>query len=272
MELLNTESAKSLDPVKESSSTENSALSFAPNAQTQRHSLQEMARLAGRSNSYLPKIQLDSPDEASSIHGNDTTSGGSGDTRSDTRGDTRSNTSSSDKPQTLIVKEAVNAYKEKGPTATLQLLREDLAAFEKDSKLTLKLPTGQGGAGFDEATTNKLTQERSAERWHAVKQALLEQDPNAIEKLKVAYLDHTLKAMSAAGNRYGSLEPYGVSGQSHFENQKSNGSSAMIREFASQISKEYSAIANPNGSDLDGSRIDKRELDQYKTKQAQSWR
>jgi hypothetical protein len=260
MELANTKSTKSVDQVKESSSTENSALDFAPNAQIQRHSLQEMARLAGHCNSYLPKIQLDSPDEASSIHGNDTTRGGSGDT------------SSSDKPQSPIVKEALNAYKEKGPTAALQLLREDLAAFEKDSKLTLKLPTAQGGAGFDEATTNKITQERSAERWHAVKQALLEQDPNAIEKLKVAYLDHTLKAMSAAGNRYGSLEPYGVSGQSHFENQKNNGSSAMIREFASQISKEYSAIANPSGRDLDGNRIDKRELDQYKIKQAQSWR
>jgi hypothetical protein len=247
MELANTESTKSADQVKESSPIENSTFDFAPNAQSQRSSLQEMARLAGAPNSFLPKLQLEMPEKAGDTTGSDT-------------------------HQSPIAKDAVNTYKEKGPAATLQLLREDLATFEKNSRLTLGLPVDRGGAGFDEETSNKLTQERSAERWQAVKQALLEQDANAIEKLKVAYLDHTLKAMSAAGNRYGSLEPYGVSGQSHFENQKSNGSSAMIREFASQISKEYSDIANPGGRDLDGNRIDKRELEQYKVKQAQSWR
>lgn len=255
MELANTESTKSADQVKESSSLEDLTLDFAPAAQSQRRSLQEMARLAGDSNSFLPKLQLDLPKTLGGSFSDENSGGISGDT-----------------PQSLIVKEAVNTYKEKGPAAALELLREDLAAFEKDSKLTLKLPTDRGGAGFDEETSNKLTQERSAERWQAVKQALLEQDANAIEKLKVAYLDNILKAMSAAGNRYGNLDSYGVSGQSHFENQKSNGSSAMIREFATQISKEYSAIANPGGRDLDGNRIDKRELEQYKVKQAQSWR
>ena len=242
------ESTKSADLVKESTPTERAFLNFAPTAESQRAALQEMTKFAGDCKNFLPKLQLDL--QADRDKNNDATNGG-------------------DKPESMIIKEAVNSYKENGAAATLLLLREDLAAVERESKLTLKLPADRGGAGFDEDTANKIALERSAERWQAVKKALLEQDPHAIEKLKVAYLDNTLKAMSEAGGR--NLIQYGISAQSHFENQKANGSSPMIRELSGQISKEYSSIADPNGRDIDGTRIDKRELEQYKAKQRQNW-
>lgn len=238
MELANTNLAKA-EQATEKSQTENFslalALDFAPTASNRASALQELNTRSGDT-TFLPSLQLDG-----------------------------------DKPESLLVKDAVNTFKESGPAATLQLLRADLAAFEKDAKLTLKLPSDRGGAGFDEETANKIASEKSDARWQAVKTALLEQDPNAIEKLKVAYLDNTLNAMSAASSRYGNLDQYGVSGQAHFESQKSNGSSAMIREFANKISSEYSSIADPRGTDTDGKLIDKRELESYKAKQALNW-
>lgn len=244
------ESTKPADLVKESNLPDNISLNFNVTPESQRISRQEMTKLAGDSKNFLPQLQIEQK------------------TESEKSGDA---TNSGDTPQSLIVKEALKAYKEDGPESALKLMRQDLAAFEKESKLTLKLPADRGGAGFDEETANKITLERSAERWQAVKQALLEQDPHAIEKLKVAYLDNTLQAMSAAGGRYGNLDQYGVSAQNHFESQKTNGSSTMIRELSGQISKEYSSIADPNGRDIDATRIDKRELAQYKAKQQLSW-
>ena len=238
MELL----AKSGDQSKESAPVENFTLNCATTADSQRHAVKEMTSLAGDAKNFLPIVQLDF------------------------------STTGSDLPQSAVVKEALQAYKENGPAAALKLVREDLAAYEKDSKLTYGLAVNRGGAGFDQETAKTLAEERSTERWQAIKSALLEQDPKAIEKLKVAYLDETAKALSAAGGRYGNLDQYGVSGQAHFENQKNNGASPMIRELACQISKEYSAIADPRGTDSDNKLIDKRELESYINKQKQSWR
>ncbi|CAN5321752.1 hypothetical protein BH11CYA1_BH11CYA1_15250 [soil metagenome] len=233
--------AKSSDQIKDSSKVESFTLNFATTAESQRNAVQEMTKLAGDASTLLPKVDLDF------------------------------STTSNDKPESTAVKEALSAYKENGPAAALKLMREDLAAFEKDAKLTYSLPVERGGAGFDLETANSLAEERSGKRWQAVKDALLKEDPTAMEKLKVAYLDDTVKAMSAAGGRYGNLDQYGVAAQSHFEKQKNDGASPMIRELAGQISKEYSSIANPRGTDTEGNRIDKRELEQYKVKQAQSW-
>lgn len=102
------ESTRPADLVKESNLPDNISLNFSATPESQRISLQEMTKLAGDSKNFLPQLQIEQKTE--SEKGSNATIGG-------------------DTPQSLIVKEALKAYKEDGPESALKLMRQDLAAF-----------------------------------------------------------------------------------------------------------------------------------------------
>ncbi len=165
-----------------------------------------------------------------------------------------------------IAKEFVDTFKEKGPKAAMEAIRKDLKTYEQEQFSNMKHV-----AKFDEETSTQIAHERSTERWEAIKKELCQADPNAIEKMKVAYLDSTLKEMSNAGGRYGNLDQYGVSAKGHFENQKTNGTSPMVREFAGEIAKDYNKISDPGDKNNDSVRISSRELQSYRSAQEKLW-
>jgi hypothetical protein len=176
-----------------------------------------------------------------------------------------------DNPTPSYVKDAVSTFKEKGPAAALETMRNELSTFEKEKFDDMSRPVARNGAGFDQATATEIARKDAGERWEEMKQALLKEDPKAMEKLKVAYLTGTLKAMSDAGGHYGNLnDDYGVSGKSHFAGQISRGANPMVRELAGAVSKEYDKIADPKGTD-DDKKINSRELSAYRAEQAKTW-
>lgn len=178
---------------------------------------------------------------------------------------------SPDNPAPSYVKDAVSTFKEKGAAAALEVMKADLTTFEKEKFDNMHRPVARAGAGFDEATSTEIARKDSGERWEEMKQALLKEDPKAMEKLKVAYLTGTLKAMSDAGGHYGNLnDDYGVSGKNHFNNQITRGANPMVRELAAGVSKEYDKIADPKGTD-DDKKINSRELSAYRAEQAKTW-
>jgi len=181
------------------------------------------------------------------------------------------NANLTDTPNESAAKQALTIYKEKGPKAAVEAISGDLTTFEKEQFLNMSSPTARGGAGLNEEYSTKIAHERSAERWEAMKKELCLADANAVEKLKVAYLDSTIQAMSEAGGRYGKLDQYGVAAKNHFESQKTAGTNPMVRQLAGEISKEYPNIADPGGHNDDPLRISIRELQTYKTAQAKLW-
>lgn len=208
------------------------AINFSPNVEEQRQTVRDLKTQVGDSGKqFLPAIEL----------------------TTETKIDP-------------IAKEFVDTFKEKGPKAAMEAIRNDLRTYEQDQFSNMK-----HAAKFDEETSTKISHERSAERWETIKKELCQADPNAIEKLKVAYLDSTLKAMSNAGGHYGNLDQYGVSAKSHFEHQKTNGTSPMVREFAGEIAKDYTKISDPGDKNNDPLRISSRELQSYRAAQEKLW-
>ncbi len=163
-------------------------------------------------------------------------------------------------------KEFLVTFKEKGPKAAMEAIRNDLKAYEEQQHGNMKHV-----AGFDEKYSTQIAHERSGERWEAIKKELCQSDPNAVEKLKVAYLDSTVKEMGKAGGHYGNLDEYGVSAKNHFENQKTNGSNPLAREFAGAIAKDYTKISDPGDKNNDPLRISNRELQSYRAAQEKLW-